>query len=328
MSARDFDPDARFMAAALALARRGAGRTGANPNVGCLIVRDGVVVGRGWTADGGRPHAEAMALVEAGRAAHGADCYVTLEPCAHESTRGPACADILIAAGVGRVCVAMPDPDPRTAGAGIARMERSGVRVVPDVLRAAAEAELAGFSGRLLHGRPELTLKLALSLDGRLATARRESQWITGPIARLYAHFLRARADLVVVGSGTYTIDRPRLDVRIPGYGGPQPARAVIGGAGEPPFLTFESLAALDRYAFDHGVNRILCEGGGGLAATLLAVDRVDRLILLRAPIVIGAGIGLEAFQPADLAGTHDRWDLEDRRQLGADVLEVYGRRR
>lgn len=316
------------MAAALALARRAGGRTGANPNVGCLIVRDGIVVGRGWTDDGGRPHAEAMALVEAGSKARGADCYVTLEPCAHESTRGPACADILIAAGVARVCVAMPDPDPRTAGAGIARMRRSGMMVVPDVGRAAAAAELAGFSGRLESGRPELTLKLALSLDGRLARAGGESQWVTGETARLYAHMLRARADLVVVGSGTFAADQPRLTVRLPGYGGPEPLRGIIGRTEAPPFLGFPSLAALDRFAMEKSINRILCEGGGVLAARLLAADRVDQLVLLRAPILIGDGIGIEGLQPENLAATHGRWRLEDRRSLGIDLLEVYTRRR
>lgn len=316
------------MAAALALARRGAGLTGSNPNVGCLIIRDGRVVGRGWTAAGGRPHAEAMALVEAGQAARGADCYVTLEPCAHESTRGPACADILIAAGLRRVVVAMPDPDPRTAGAGIARMRRSGLEVEVGTLGDAAEAELAGFVGRLTAARPELTLKLALSLDGRLARSDGESQWITGEVARNYAHFLRARADMVVVGQGTFAADNPRLTVRLPGYAGPEPWRAVIGKTRAPaPFLTFDSPDALDRFAVGKGINRILCEGGGGLASSLLAADRVDRLVLLRAPILIGAGIGLEDLHPESLAACHGRWELEDRRALGADLLEVHIRR-
>lgn len=317
------------MAAALALARRGRGRTRGNPNVGCLLVQDGAVVGRGWTRDGGRPHAEAMALAEAGDAAKGATAYVTLEPCAHESARGPACADSLLAAGIGRVVAAMTDPDPRTAGRGLERLRQGGVAVRVGVLEAEARAELAGYSGRKRASRGELSLKLALSLDGRLARRGGESQWITGDEARLYVHQLRAEADMMLVGGGTLRADRPRLDHRLPGCDAPQPLRAVLTG-GEVPsgYLGFASLAELDGYASEEGVNRILCEGGGGLAASLLELDRVDRLILLRAPILIGDGIGLEGLRPESLAQTHDRWRLLERRQLGADLLEVYRRNR
>ncbi len=318
-----------MMSAALALARRGAGRTGSNPNVGCLIVKDSRIQGRGWTQDGGRPHAEAMALAEAGEAARGATAFVTLEPCAHESRRGPPCADSLIAAGIGRAVVAMPDPDPRTAGAGIARLKAAGVLVTENALRTEAERELAGFSGRIARCCPELTLKLALSLDGRLARADGKSQWITGDPARAYAHALRAGADLVVVGGGTLRADTPQLTVRLPGSSAPQPLRAVLTSRAVPEgFHRLESLSALDRFATERGINRILCEGGGQLAAALLAADRVDRLVLLRAPILIGNGIGLEGFAPESLAQTHGRWALEDRRQLGLDLLECYARAR
>jgi len=326
---KDIAGDRRWMAAALALARRAGGRTGSNPNVGCLIRMGDHVIGRGWTADGGRPHAEAMALAQAGASARGASAYVTLEPCAHKSPRGPSCTDSLIGAGVARVVVAMTDPDPRTAGAGIARLRAAGITVETNVLRDEAARELKGFSRRLLAGRPEWTLKLALSLDGRFAMADGTSQWITGERARLYAHLLRARSDMVIVGRGTFLADHPRLDVRLPGYNGPQPLRGVIGSIpAPPPFLTFDSIGAVDRFAVENGLNRLLCEGGGHLAAGLLADDHVDQLILLRAPILIGAGQGLEALQPSTLAATHDRWDLLDRRPLGTDLLEVYARRR
>lgn len=315
------------MAAALALARRGRGRTGANPNVGCLLVKDGLVVGRGWTQDGGRPHAEATALAEAGDRARGATAYVTLEPCAHESPRGPACADTLIAAGIAHCVVAMTDPDPRTAGRGIAALKAAGITQTEGVLEAEAAQELAGFTRRLSGGRPELTLKLALSLDGRLAMKDGTSQWITGEPARLFAHALRAEADLILVGGGTLRSDRPQLTNRLPGSTAPQPLRIALTGGPAPEGITaLPSLDALDALCREKQVNRILCEGGGALAATLLAEDRVDRLVLLRAPILMGHGLGLEGLHPPSLADTHGRWQLEDSRPLGMDRLEQYRR--
>lgn len=321
----DAAADRRWMAAALALAARGRGRTGANPNVGCLLVRGARVVGRGWTQDSGRPHAEAMALAQAGQAARGATAYVSLEPCAHASPRGPTCADALAAAGIAACVVAMPDPNSRTAGRGIERLRAAGIAVTTGVLEAEARIELAGFAGRLARGRAELTLKLALSLDGRLATAGGQSQWITSAPARLYAHQLRAEADLVLVGGGTLRADSPRLSCRLPGYNGPQPQPAALTGGPVPEgFLRFPDIAALDAHAALAGCNRLLCEGGGGLAASLLAAGRVDRLAILRAPILIGHGIGLEGLHPPTLAETHGRWRLEERRLLGPDQLELF----
>jgi diaminohydroxyphosphoribosylaminopyrimidine deaminase/5-amino-6-(5-phosphoribosylamino)uracil reductase len=315
------------MAAALALARRGRGRTGANPNVGCLIVQGDTVLGRGWTQDGGRPHAEAVALAQAGAAARGATAYVTLEPCAHDSPRGAPCSGVLAEAGVGACVIAMTDPDPRTAGRGAAALRAAGIGVVEGVLEAEARAELAGFARRIAGGRPELVLKLALSLDGRLALADGRSQWITGAPARAFAHALRAEADLVLVGGGTLRADQPQLTARLPGSTAPQPLRAVLTrGAVPEGFIALPSLEALDGFAREQSVNRILCEGGGGLAAALLAADRVDRLVLLRAPILIGAGIGLERLELDGLDAAHGRWVAEDSRMLGADRLEAYRR--
>jgi diaminohydroxyphosphoribosylaminopyrimidine deaminase / 5-amino-6-(5-phosphoribosylamino)uracil reductase len=317
--------DAQLMAAALALARRGRGRTGANPNVGCLLVKDGLVVGRGRTMDGGRPHAEASALAQAGSRARGATAYVTLEPCAHQSIRGPDCTSTLIAAGIARCVVAMTDPDPRTAGRGIAALRAAGIAVSEGVGKAEAARELTGFTRRLSGGRPELTLKLALSLDGRLALADGTSQWITGEPARLFAHALRAEADLILVGGGTLRADRPQLTNRLPGSSAPQPLRAALtSGAAPDGITTLPSLEALDSMCRDAQVNRILCEGGGALAAALLAADRVDRLVLLRAPILIGRGIGLEELPLTDLASAHGRWIADERRMRGADQLEIY----
>lgn len=317
------------MQAALALARRAAGRSTPNPNVGCLLVKDGRILARGWTAAGGRPHAEAKALAAAGSAARGATAYVTLEPCAHESARGPACADALVAAGVARAVIAIPDPDPRTAGRGIAALEAAGTSVEVGVCRAAAEAELAGFLLRTRAGRPEITLKLALSLDGRLALPDGQSHWLTGEVARAMGHLERARADAVVVGRGTFTADSPRLDVRLPGWTGRQPARILVGSGPVPAgFEGVDGPAALVALARARGWLRLLVEGGGRLAGSLLAADLVDRLLVFHAPIVIGAGRGIEGFALPDLASAHGRFAEVDSRCLGPDRLTELHRRR
>ena len=209
--------DDAHMRAALAMARRGLGATWPNPSVGCVLVRDGRVVARAVTAPGGRPHAEAAALQKAGESARGATAYVTLEPCSHHG-QTPPCADALIEAGVIRVVVGCGDPDRRVAGAGLARLRAAGVEVVAGVLEREAEALQAGFLTRVRLGRPLLTLKLASTLDGRIATSAGESQWITGPEARRLGHALRARHDAVLVGVGTVQADDPALTCRIPGY--------------------------------------------------------------------------------------------------------------
>lgn len=205
------------MRAALALARRGLGTTWPNPSVGCVIVQAGRVVGRGVTQPGGRPHAEAQALAMAGPAARGADAYVTLEPCNHTG-QTPPCTEALIAAGIARVIVAGSDPDRRVDGAGIDRLRAAGLEVVTGVLTAEADAMQAGFLHRVREGRPLVTLKLASTLDGRIATRGGESQWITGAAAREAAHALRGRHDAVMAGVGTVAADDPLLTCRIPGF--------------------------------------------------------------------------------------------------------------
>ncbi|WP_448581984.1 bifunctional diaminohydroxyphosphoribosylaminopyrimidine deaminase/5-amino-6-(5-phosphoribosylamino)uracil reductase RibD [Thermaurantiacus sp.] len=317
------------MAAALTLARRAAGSSSPNPNVGCILVREGRVVGRGWTGPGGRPHAEAQALAAAGAQAAGATAYVTLEPCAHVSPRGPACAQLLVEARIAEAVVAMPDPDPRTAGRGIARLRAAGIAVVEGVMRAAAEAELAGFIQRATRALPELTLKLGLSLDGRIALADGQSQWITGETARAFGHLERARADAVVVGRGTFAADSPRLDVRLPGWRGHQPARVVVGhGAAPEGWETVTDIEGLLALARTRQWLRLLVEGGGTLAGSLLAADLVDRLVLLRAPILLGEGLGLAGFAATDLAAAHGRWRRVHTRLLGRDLLEILVRTR
>lgn len=214
------------MARALALASRGLGNVWPNPAVGCVIVRDGRIVGRGWTQPGGRPHAEAVALAQAGDAAAGATAYVSLEPCAHHG-KTPPCAEALIAAGIRRVVSAVEDSDPRVAGGGHAMLRAAGVEVTTGVLEREARALNIGFFKRVETGRPTLTLKLANSFDGRIATTTGESQWITGPEARRMVHAMRARHDAVMVGGGTARADDPSLTVRGLGISR-QPVRVVV----------------------------------------------------------------------------------------------------
>lgn len=311
------------MAAAIALAARGRGRTAPNPNVGCVIVREDRVVGRGWTQPGGRPHAEAMALAAAGTAARGGTAYVTLEPCAHASPRGPACSDLLVEAGVARVVAALGDPDPRTDGKGLARLRDSGIAVSAGVLEAEARESMAGFLARRRLGRPQVTLKLATSLDGRIALPSGESRWITGAEARAHAHLERARHEAILVGRGTWDMDAPGLDVRLPGLESRSPRRLLLSRRPAP--AGWEAIASPGAIAGLEGVDHLLVEGGADTAASFLREGLVDRLLLYRAPILIGAGrdalgdLGLDSLDAA-----HGRWRLADTRMLGSDRLEVY----
>ena len=221
------DRDLAHMRAALALARRGLGNTWPNPAVGCVIVKDGHVRGRGWTQRGGRPHAETEALARAGAAARGATAYVSLEPCSHHG-KTPPCAESLITAGIARVVSAVEDPDPRVSGRGLTRLREAGIAVETNVCETVAAELNAGFFTRVRHGRPLVTLKLATSLDGRIATAGGESRWITGPAARERAHLLRATHDAVLVGTGTALADDPELTCRLPGLEDRSPVRIVL----------------------------------------------------------------------------------------------------
>jgi diaminohydroxyphosphoribosylaminopyrimidine deaminase/5-amino-6-(5-phosphoribosylamino)uracil reductase len=219
--------DASHMRAALALARRGLGTTWPNPSVGCVVVRDGRVVGRGVTAPGGRPHAEPSALAMAGPAARGATVYVTLEPCCHWG-HTPPCTQALVAAGVARVVIGTRDPDPRVNGEGITRLREAGIAVTEGVLEDQAREVVAGFAHRVTLKRPLVTLKLASTLDGRIATGSGESQWITGEAARKVGHALRGRHDAVLVGVGTVLADDPDLTCRIPGFRASPVVRVVV----------------------------------------------------------------------------------------------------
>lgn len=314
------------MAAAVALAMRGRALSSPNPSVGCLIVGCGRVIGRGWTGAGGRPHGEAVALTQAGAAARGATVYVTLEPCAHVSQRGPACADLLVAAGVARVVIGTTDPDPRTNGDGIARLEAAGITVTHPVAEPAARASLAGFLTRQALGRPFVTLKLATSLDGQIALADGSSQWITGPQARAHAHVERAHHDAILVGGGTYRADSPRLDVRLEGLEARSPHRVLLSRMGDAP-QGWTGLTSPHDIGSLEGTDWLMVEGGAQVAAAFLKADLVDRLLLYRAPVLIGRGMAsLGDIGLGTLADAHGRWRLDDARQLGKDRMESYER--
>jgi len=333
--------DARWMAAALTLGERGVGWTSPNPSVGCIVVTnsDGAgqpvdrVAGRGWTQPGGRPHAEAVALAQAGAAAREATAYVTLEPCAHRSTRGATCADALIEAGMARVVVAVIDPDPRTAGSGVERLQAAGIEVTTGVLAAEATALNAGFFSRQQHGRPLITLKLALSLDGCLALVNGASRWITGPQARAHAHLERVRNDMIVVGRGTLMADDPALDVRLDDLEARAPRTAVLsrtleaipGNRRLAQALLLRDIGELDAMP---EVLTVLVEGGAGVATALLAADRVDRLLIYRAPLLLGGKRGIGDLGLHDLTAAHSRWAPIESRALGVDRLERFKRTR
>jgi diaminohydroxyphosphoribosylaminopyrimidine deaminase/5-amino-6-(5-phosphoribosylamino)uracil reductase len=314
------------MEEALRLGMEALGRSAPNPNVGCVIVSSvGRIVGRGATASGGRPHAEAIALDHAGKRARDSTIYVTLEPCAHPSPRGPACTDLLLAAKPARVAIALKDPDPRTSGKGIRRLRAAGIEVTLGSCREEAKRSLAGWLTRLNLGRPRITLKLALSIDGKIALPSGESKWITGEDARRHVHLERARSDMILVGRGTFIADQPSLDVRLPGLEQLSPRRALLtrGEAVD----GWEMLGNPQDVYRLHDVNDLLVEGGSATATAFLAEDLVDRILIYRSPIIVGEGkssfgyVGLDA-----IADAHDRWRLVEERRLGIDRLEVYVR--
>jgi len=353
---------------ALVLAARGLGEVAPNPAVGCVIVSpEGVVVGRGRTAKGGRPHAEPQALAQAGEAARGATAYVTLEPCSHHG-HTPPCAKALMDAGVARVVVAVADPDTRVNGEGIAWLRMAGVEVTTGVCEIEAADLNAGFFLKVQHGRPLVTLKLAQSLDGKIATATGESQWITSEPARDFGHLLRARHDAILVGVGTALADDPMLTCRLPGLEGHSPLRVVLDTrlrltewsklaqtAGEFPTLVYTAAAAgggelevcgvqVVRVAKDaaghpkladvladlggRGITRLLVEGGAAVHAGFLNSGLADRLEVFNAPMILG-GSGVSAVDALAALSLNEapQFVMTARRNLGPDLLVSYARR-
>ena len=365
----EVDPalDRRFMALALALAGRGLGNVWPNPAVGCVLVKEGRIVGRGWTQPGGRPHAETEALARAGDGARGATCYTTLEPCAHHGETGP-CAEALVQAGIVRAVVALEDPDPRVSGRGNAMLEAAGIEVAQGCMEAEARALNAGFLSRVEKGRPHVTLKLASTLDGRIGTRSGDSRWITGAPARARGHLMRARNDAVMVGAASALADDPALTCRLPGLDGQSPVRIVIDGTAPLPashaliadagvhptwIVSTQELggdgrhgawresgvevievaaeadgrpslsAALEALAA-RGLTRVLVEGGGRLAASLLGAGLVDRIEWFRAPGAIG-GDGVPALAALGVERANDmpRFHRVSSTSLGEDVLDT-----
>lgn len=328
--------DSTHMSHALRLARRGLGNVWPNPAVGCVLIREGRVVGRGWTQPGGRPHAERVALAQAGPSAVGATAYVTLEPCAHHGRTSP-CAEAMIEAGISRVVSAHTDPDPRVAGRGHAILQAAGIEVTEGVGEIEARALQAGFLTRIQHGRPFLTLKLATSFDGRIATASGESQWITGPAAREHSHGLRLVHDAIMVGGGTARADRPSLNVR--GMGAVRQPVRVIMSSGAIPDLPAEgpsfgplwqmsgSLDDAMSTLAEAGITRVFCEGGGQLAASLLRAGFVDQLVGYSAGLILG-GDGRPAIASLGLQQLADgpRFQLVETRKLGEDLFHRWRR--
>ncbi|MEO8531567.1 MAG: bifunctional diaminohydroxyphosphoribosylaminopyrimidine deaminase/5-amino-6-(5-phosphoribosylamino)uracil reductase RibD [Deltaproteobacteria bacterium] len=353
------------MALALALGRQGLGETWPNPSVGCVIVKDMRIIGRGRTAVGGRPHAEAAALEQAGAAAKGATAYVTLEPCAHQG-RDESCSDKLIRAGVARVVAAVQDPFPHVDGQGFDKLRQAGITCDTNVLQTEAEASHQGFFTRVRLGRPMVTLKLALSLDGRIATATGESKWITGPEARARVHLMRASHDAVMIGAGTARADDPELSVRNLGISR-KPVRIIVSSDGNIPLdgkivktapetpiwlchgtnlpegrilelKVFEvkliecaakgsrvDVADMLQNLGKRGLTRVFCEGGGQLAASLLAANQVDHLVIFHAGLALGAdgraGLGK---LPGERLSDFPRFRLQRHERVGSDMLSYW----
>jgi len=351
---------------ALRLAERALGASAPNPAVGCVIVSaEGIVVGRGVTAKGGRPHAEVRALAQAGAAAKGATVYVTLEPCAHLGETPP-CAIALIEAGVKRVVAAVADPDPRVNGQGFAMLREAGVEVVTGVCTKEAEEQNAGFLKRVREGLPLVTLKIAQSLDGMTASATGESKWITGKEARAYGHLLRAKHDAILIGIGTALADDPELTCRVPGLEDRSPVRVVLDTrlklndwsklaqtARDTPTLVFttsEGGGALSNCGVEvvnisrdvrgrpdveavlkalaaRGITRVLVEGGASVHASFLDRGLADRLEVFTAPITLGAaGTGAIGSLAALGLSEAPRFRRTALRSLGSDLLESFER--
>jgi diaminohydroxyphosphoribosylaminopyrimidine deaminase/5-amino-6-(5-phosphoribosylamino)uracil reductase len=360
--------DAKWVRRALRLAARGRGRTSPNPMVGAVIVKRGAVVGEGYHQQVGGPHAEVWALQAAGRDARGATVYVTLEPCCHHG-RTPPCTDALIASGVKRVVAAQLDPDARVSGAGVRQLEKAGVRVDVGVLEEQARRLNEGYLKRIATGLPFVSLKAAMSLDGKIATAGGESRWITGERARRVAHRMRAEHDAIMVGAETALADDPELTVRL--AKGRDPLRIVVDSRGRipatarllrtgdrPPIIVVTEAAPaasrsrlasagaqvwvspsvegrvdlgwLLRKLAENGVNSLLIEGGGTLAAGALAAGVVDRVYFFLAPLILG---GSEARSPVEGDGVSRlavAWRIQSMRvrRIGEDLLitgEVVG---
>ena len=355
------DDDQRWMRAALLQARYALGRTAPNPPVGCVLVKDGVLIGNGHTQDGGRPHAETEAIADAGSAARGATAFVTLEPCAHHG-QTPPCAEALVDAGVARVVIACGDPDKRVAGQGVSILTKAGIAVTEGVLKDQAASILSGYFTLRNHHRPRVTVKIASSLDGRIALHDGRSQWITGERTRHFVHLLRSQHDAVMTAMGTVRADNPSLTCRLPGYQSRQPLRVVAASDYDidPQSHLATShdqgdvviyVASDDRQSphsvdvvqvpADHegrpdlhailadlgarGIQSVMVEAGGRFVASLLKAGLVDELVWTRSSGLIG-GDGLASLASLGLENLSDgRMFKRVKTQfIGDDVIEIF----
>ncbi len=350
----------RWMDYALRLGRRALGTTAENPSVGCVLVRDGRVLGVGWTQPGGRPHAETEALKMAGEQARGATAYVILEPCAHHGRTGP-CAEALVKAGIARVVTAIEDPDPRVSGRGHAILRAAGVIVDVGVGAEEASQDLAGFLTRIAKKRPYVTLKIGVSADGKIAAGPRQRTTITGPEVKARAYLMRAQSDAILVGLSTVLIDDPELTCRLPGMEARSPIRIVAdtrlsipskaklvktaeqipvwilstrkGGVSagitvidcrQTPDGWVDFADALEQLAI-RGINRLLVEGGSHISQSLLEADLVDEVQVFQNPVVIGPQ-GIDAIDEMPLANLANQFRQTEKEVLGSDTLTVYER--
>ncbi len=313
--------DSRWMDYAIRLGHRALGHTAENPPVGCVIVKDDKLLGVGWTQPGGRPHAETEALAMAGSEGRGATAYVTLEPCAHHGRTGP-CADALIMAGIARVVIALEDPDPRTAGAGRAKLTAAGVQAELGLGADDAYRDLAGFLTRITKKRPYVILKMGISADGKIASAPGERTAITGPETKSRVHLLRAQCDAILVGAGTQRADQPELTCRLPGLENRSPRRIIAESKNGDRANIREVVLQLGQ----EGINRLLVEGGAHIARSFLDADLIDEIQLFRSTMVIGPQ-GLDAIADMPLSQLNTRFKHSAEEKLGSDTLTVYERR-
>jgi diaminohydroxyphosphoribosylaminopyrimidine deaminase / 5-amino-6-(5-phosphoribosylamino)uracil reductase len=352
----------RFMRVALSLARRNLGQTWPNPAVGALLVKDGRIIGEGYTARGGRPHAETIAIEQAGKKVKGSTLYVTLEPCAHQG-KTPPCTDAIINAGIARVVIACRDPHPQVNGQGVAQLAQAGVDIVEGAGESEAREINRGFFSVVEKKRPYIALKIATSSDGKIAYADGKSQWITGESARAYAHLLRAQHDTIVTGIGTVLADNPRLTCRLSDLEEKSPVRVIfdselkipadshlIKTAREIPtwvmtaadtnkileksgvklFKVKSGASGLDihdalRLLVEQGITRVMVEAGNKLNTAFLQNGLVDRIYWFRAPAVIGDK-GLAAVEGGLDTALTSGWQSVEQRLLAPDTLEVLER--
>lgn len=323
--------DDRWMRYALRLGERALATTAENPAVGCVVVKQGRVLGVGCTAAGGRPHAETQALAMAGAAARGATAYVSLEPCSHYG-KTPPCAEALIAAGIARCVVAIEDPNPKVSGRGIVMLKAAGIAVDVGTCAEAARLSHRGFFTRIVKNRPYVILKMALSADEKIAAGAGQQTTITGEQVRARVHLLRAKCDAILVGMNTVRVDDPALDVRLPGLAQRSPKPYVLGHGPLPAHSKLAARAAEVISTLDlapmakAGINMLLVEGGAATAKAFLDAILVDEIQLFQSAMRIGA-IGVDAWAGSDMREVLSHFRLTHEERLGDDRLNVYVRR-